>query len=298
VLEDLSCSFDSRKDGWDWRDGSAKIERLLPADNIPETTPLTIRFQVGEVEAAYTRMIRFKNPDAKGGVSDVTNFRRLKIRAPMAANPVYQTQPVMLDGVAFEAMMLNEAQNFALVNGSRPAGKQPVAIHEGDEVDIELVSAQPLCLEVISMDLRKRPMRLAPRSVRAISEGFVLKGEQAILGDGGYDRDVVLEGPNDADHAVIELKFDEPTQLNGLDFHWNGGQRLISIWALIDGDWKPLAWDGYDSGAGFHPTFSPVTSDTLRIKMACRGHRVAFQEISPYFNPHQRVLFKPLSPRE
>ena len=294
ALSGLACSFDSRKDGWNRREGEARVEHAFKPADVPDTAPLSIRFQIGNVMAAYRRMIRFKEPDAKGRVSDVTNFRRLEVRAAMAANPVYQTQPLVLDGVAYEAMMLNEAQNFATVDGRTPEGRQPIAIHEGDEVDFELVSAQPLCLEVISMDVRKRPARIAPAKIAAATPGFKLVGDPLVLGDLAFDRDVTLEGPADAERAVVEMIFAKPTKLNGIDLHWNGGQRLVTIWASIDGKWRPLAWDGYDSGAGFHPTFAAVTTAKVRLQFACRGHRVAFQEISPYYNEHQRRLFEPV----
>lgn len=293
-LKNLTFQFDSTSEGWNWRTGEKTIRQSIPAEFTGESTPMTITFTVGKLTATYTRPIRFRNPDAKGRVNDVTNFRRLIVTVPMAANPIYQSQPIMLDGKPFEAMMLNEAANFVTFNGRRPQGPQPLAVHEGDLVEVELVSAQPVCLEVISMDVQRRPKRIAPKSIRVVTDGFSLQGDLALLGDLDFDREVMVEGPTDAEHIVLELAFDSPVTLNGLDFHWNGGQRLVAIWGMVGGRGVPLAWDGYDSRAGFHPTFSPVTTDRLRIKLACRGHRVAMQELTPYFNEHQRKLFTPL----
>ena len=115
-----------------------------------------------------------------------------------------------------------------------------------------------------------------------------------MLGDLSYAGDVHLEGPKDADHVVFELRFAEPVKLNGLDLHWNGGQRLVELWAFVEGRGVPLAWDGYDSRSGFHPTFPEVTTERLAIKLSSRGQKVALKELTPYYNRAQRSLFGPL----
>ena len=293
-LNALVYEFDSAQNGWDWRLGSRTQKLPVPDGLQVKEAPMLIEFRAGDSTVRYVRPIRFRDPDAKGRVSDVTNFRRLTVRTTMAANPVYQTQPIMLDGKAFEAMLLNEAANFATFEGRRPDGDQPIAVHEGDEVEVEIVSAQPLCLEVVSMDIRSRPQRVVPESIAVVTEGFELRGDQKMLGDLSYAGDVHLEGPKDADHVVFELRFAEPVRLNGLDLHWNGGQRLVELWALVDGRGVPLAWDGYDSRSGFHPTFPEVTTERLRIKLSSRGQKVALKELTPYYNRAQRSLFRPL----
>ena len=61
------------------------------------------------------------------------------------------------------------------------------AIHDGDEVEIELSSAQPLCLEVIQMNMLSRPSYIAAKSMRIITPGCSLDGDPAILADDAFD---------------------------------------------------------------------------------------------------------------
>ena len=291
ALNGLNCGLDLGQKGWDWRSGSARFEQAIPSENVPEPAALKIAFQLGATKAEYTRTIRFRNPDAKGRVSDVTNYRRLKIRAPAAANPIYQSQPVQLEGVSFEAMMLNEAQNFATVRGKRPSGKQPVAIHEGDIIDYEIVSAQPLCCEVVQMDVQEGPERIIPKMIRVINQGASLKGDLAVLSDEQFDQSVEVEKPENSDSAILEIEFESPVEVNGIDFHWNGGQRMIAVAIPQGRGWTPLVWDGFNSGTGHHPTFPAVKTDRLRIMLPCWKGKMTLEEVAPYFNSHQRELF-------
>jgi hypothetical protein len=289
--KDISFTFDGGKN-FNGREGQSEQSRDFKSLGA-ETLPMSIEFNLGLIRVSYVRNIRFGEPDAKGRVSDLTNFRRLKIRARMAARPIYQTQPLVLDGVPYEAMMINEAQNFALVNGRRPAG-DPVSIHEGDEAEVELASAQPLCLEVNKMNLLSRPGFIPVKSARMVTSGCSLEGDIALLSDDASEARLRVQKPAELKHCTLELDLGAETAVNGLDFHWNGGGRLIFVWALVGGRWQPLAWDGYMCAQGYHPTFPSIATSKLRVVMSCDRFKPEIGEIRPYYNSRQTQIFKPL----
>ncbi len=286
--KDLSFAFDGGKD-FNVREGRSEQGRdfkNLGAD----TLPMDIDFNLGMTKISYKRTIQFKNPDAQG----VTNFRRLKIRTRMAPRPIFQNQPVMLDGLAYEAMMLNEGQNFASLNGHRPAG-DPIAIHDGDEVEMECVSGQAVCIEVIKMNILSRPNFIAVKNYRMVSPGGSLEGDLALLSDDASDAKIKVKTAAAQSLCTLELDLGGDTAVNGLDFHWKGW-GMIYIWALVKDQWQPIAWDGYQLSGGHHPTFATITASKLRVVMNCNNFQPEIGELRPYFNSRQQQLFKPLPP--
>ena len=247
----------------------------------------TIAFKVGDTALSYEREILFNKPFENSRVGNPVNFRRFKLPLKMAPRAIYQSLPIQIGGVNFDAMYPAEQMMFPSFKGQRSSGV-PWIFHEGDDVIVDFVSSTPICFLVLDLDFQKKMEYAKAQNIK------IVQGEAAgninTIADGNFATGINLKPYEET--AIIEFDFGKETTLNGLDIVRKGG-GLVRIWAEVNGKWIPIVWDDYSSYANFHPEFYTLKAKVWRVELQRRGN-IEVKDILFYHNKNRRKLPRPI----
>ena len=216
-----------------------------------------ISFKIGKTKVSYQRPLVF---NTEVGHANHANLRRLKLKLRMAPRAIYQSQPLLISGIAFDFMYPKE--RMATVNS--PDGKI-VNIHEGDEVLVDVASENMICGWVHSLKFTK-PTQVSipmPRIVKA-TKG-TLQGDWKHLYDHKAETTCNLNYVDGK--GIIEFDYGKLVTLNGLDARCGSG--LFRIWYHNGDTWLPLVWDRYSVNTSHSPMFPNTKAQRWRVEI---GH--------------------------
>ena len=247
----------------------------------------TIAFKVGETSISYEREILFNKPFENSRVGNPVNFRRFKLPLKMAPRAIYQSLPIQIGGINFDAMYPAEQMMYPSFKGQRSSGV-PWIFHEGDDVIVDFVSSTPICFLVLDLDFQKKMEYAKAQNIK------IIQGEAAgninAIADGNFTTGINLKPYEET--AIIEFDFGKETTLNGMDIVKKGG-GLVRIWAEINSKWIPIIWDDYSSYANFHPEFYTLKAKRWRVELQRRGN-IELKDILFYHNKNRRKLPRPV----
>ncbi len=234
-----------------------------------------IAFKIGETAVAYERPLKFNLEFAH---SNNYNLRRMKLRLRMAPRAYFQSQPLMIFGVPFDAMY--PAERMMEIQG--PKTGEDINIHEGDKVIVDLASENMICAWVHSLEFEE-PSQVTlfkPRTQKDITGS--VKGNPGHLFD--FDHETSCDFVSEQSKNVIEYDFGKDVTLNGLDIRYDGS-NFIRVWYKDKGNWIPLVWDNYSANSSHHPTFPDTTASLWRLEIQ-HNNTSKFQTLRFYHNPN------------
>ena len=160
------------------------------------------------------------------------NYRRMNLKLKTGPRAYYQSQPLVISGIAFDCMYPIETTPPV----TSPIG-QLVNVHEGDEVLVNVGSDNMICGTVYSLSYDK-PSQVThvPAATRTMVRGQVA-GDMAAWVD--HDESSAIIKMDDG-KAVLEYDFGKPVAINGLDV--KDARAFIRVWYHDGSHWVPLVW--------------------------------------------------------
>lgn len=272
-------------DGFDLDQGSKTLKSSATLKNSSKEEykgVANISFKIGRTEVSYKRPLEF-NTELSG--ANNTNLRRMRLKLRMAPRAYFQSQPLMIAGIAFdfmypiERMVAVKAPEEGVVN-----------IHEGDVVLADISSENMVCGWVNGLEFNKMSqVKIAkPRSVKSIQG--TIEGDLKNLED--FDYDTAVQVKHEGGKSVLEYDFKKAITLNGLDANYSNG-CFIRIWYKDRNDWIPLVWDNYTANTSHNPTFPDTEARLWRVEIK-HGNGLKLHTLRFYQNPNRIIKRKPL----
>jgi len=235
-----------------------------------------ITFKLGEHSIVYKRPLKF---NIELGHSNNYNLRRLKLKLKVAPRAIFQSQPLIISGIAFDCMYPKERM---------PELKGPEGIivnsHEGDDVWVDLASENFICPWVHQLVFTK------PTQVSIFKPTKHESVRGSIIGDIEHLYDLDRATTCDLKHgkggSLIEYDFGKEVALNGLDMNYDRS-CFIRVWCQKGDNWIPLVWDNYSPNTGHHPTFPETTASKWRVEVI-GGKGKKIQTLRFYHNPNKQ----------
>lgn len=230
-----------------------------------------ITFSLGGKEIVYKRPMKF---NTEYNFSNDYNLRRMNLKLRMAPRAYFQSQPLMISGIAFDCMFPVERMATVI----KPDENAAVNLHEGDEVMAEISSENFVCGWVYQLEpTQSNPVKIA-KAVSHVAVDGELKGNSDALYDNKLDTAAEMRG-------TLEYDFGKEVTLNGLDVATEGWQNKYKIWCQKDGFWIPIVWDKYSPGTNHQPIFPSTSARLWRVEVMS-DDSVKFQTLRFYFNPN------------
>jgi len=219
-----------------------------------------ISYTIGDTQVSYTRPIKYNDngtPRRRG--INTTNMRRFKLKLKVAPRAYYQSQPLLVAGHAFDWMY--PAETMIKVT---PPQAGNIAIHEGDEVLVEVASENMICgwMFGYEFDRMNQVTVLKPKGFTNVTG--TVRGDIGLLHD--FDNKTQCGLSLVKGRAVMEYDFGQPVTANGLDIQLNRG-GMVRIWYKKGENWVPLLWDNFTPHTGYNPRFADTTAQRWRVEI-------------------------------
>lgn len=237
-----------------------------------------IAFRLGGTTVSYRRPLVFNKPFSH---SNNYNLRRFQLRLKLAPRAYFQSQPLVIAGIAFDAMY--PAERMLELHG--PANGVAVNAHEGDEVLVDIASENFICAWLHSLKFAK-PTQVAihkPRQHTSVRGS--IEGNTDHLYDFSRGTHCTLTGAERVN--IIEYDFFRAVKLNGLDADY-GGAQFIRVWYKKGDAWVPLVWDNYSVGTSHHPVFPETSARLWRVEIH-HGGKLRVNTLRFYHNANVMI---------
>ncbi|GAA5497034.1 hypothetical protein Rhal01_03222 [Rubritalea halochordaticola] len=239
-----------------------------------------IRFTVGDTQITYKRPMTFNTLLV---TKNEVNYRRMNLKLKTGPRAYFQSQPLVISGIAFDCMYPIETTPPV----TSPIG-QLVNVHEGDEVLVNVGSDNMICGTVYSLSYDK-PSQVThvPAATRTMVRGQVA-GDMAAWVDHEESSAIIKM---DDGKAVLEYDFGKPVAINGLDV--KDARAFIRVWYHDGSHWVPLVWDNYSTNTNHHPVFPETKAQRWRLEF--HGRDLKLKTLRFYHNPHTLMPRQPLA---
>ncbi len=270
LSEMIEFNVDSLK-GVNHKEGVRKFKATKPLKDANKTEfpgAARITFKLGGKEVTYKRPMKF---NSELSFSNDSNLRLISLKLKMAPRAIFQSQPLVISGIAFDCMFPKERMLEVVAAEDGAA----INVHEGDDVTALISSDSFICGWVYELKFDKlSQVKIIKAKGHEVTEGSI-EGDIEALYDFKSETSVKFKG------AMI-YDFGADVELNGLDAA-TGSHLNLKVWYQKDGEWVPVVWDSYSPHTNYGPTF-PATKARL-WKVQTYGNRsVAFKTLRFYFN--------------
>ncbi len=234
-----------------------------------------VSFKIGETQVSYVRKLQFNTTYFH---SNHFNLRRLQLKLRMAPRAYFQSQPLMISGIAFDCMYPQER----MISVIAPEGSA-LSIHEGDEVMADLASENFICawVHVLKFTKPSQVKNATPANSRMVTG--TMTGDMKNLHD--FQGETVCEFQPSNGKSVIEYDFGKAVTLNGLD---TDHRRFIRIWCKQGEQWVPVIWDNYTPHTSHNPRFPDTTAQLWRVEIQHR-RKMNLHTLRFYQNPNRII---------
>ena len=265
-------------DGFDPYQGLRKWSASQPLKDPAQETfdgIAQITYRIGEQTVTYPRPLKF---NLEFSHSDHYNLRRLQLRLKVAPRAYFQSQPMMIAGIAFDCMYPQER----MLEIQGPETGISVKSHEGDTVLVDVASENFICPWIHSMKFEQPSQVSIARPAKLDVRVGKMEGDPAHLLDFSLQTQCRIISVNSK--VVLDYDFGTDVKLNGVDADFPGG-RFMRVWYQDGEDWVPLVWDNYSVSTGHHPVFPDTTARFWRLELGFDG-QLDLPTLRFYHNPN------------
>lgn len=231
-----------------------------------------IRFSLGDTQVTYKRPLKFNTLLI---TKNEFNYRRINLKLKTGPRAYFQSQPLVISGIAFDCMYPIETTPPV----TSPIG-QVINVHEGDEVLVNIGSDNMICGTVYSLSFQEASqVKHVPAATLKMVRGNVV-GDMNAWTDHSGDTTATIK--MDDGKAVVEYDFGKAVTINGLDV--KDVSTFIRVWYHDGSNWVPLVWDNYSTNTNHHPVFADTKARGWRVEF--QGRDVPLKTLRFYHNPH------------
>ncbi|MFC4992216.1 DUF6288 domain-containing protein [Rubritalea tangerina] len=270
-------------EGFNFDQGTRKLKAsaALKDSGVKEFSGVAkIAFFLGGQHISYQRPLEFNKLLV---TKNEANFRRFDLKLKTGPRAYFQSQPLVISGIAFDCMYPIET----LPPVTAPDGAL-IDVHEGDVVTVNMASENMICGTVytLSYDAKTQVKHEVPASVKAVRGA--IDGDLAAWTD--HSGETVATVKMDEGKAVLEYDFGKAVTLNGLDV--KDSRAYMRVWYHDGQQWIPLVWDSYSSYSNQNPVFPDTQAQKWRIEFF--GRDLKLKTLRFYYNRHQLTKRLPL----